>query len=173
MTRGWQAVLQSAPVSEISGFHQNKMNCFAYQMGQAKWSVCCSSDFFFFSLLTTSAAGFSWLFAGHLAGETFRAPLTHCCVLLEEAQHLTCIINLFSKPTYSFSGSTWRRRSIPECTGVEVRQAPLERGCLKRSCCIHSDSAFHKTLLVCCFFFSPCNFNLIKKYLIAIFSSCN
>lgn len=104
------------PETEAEGCLQNTMNYFAYQMERAKWSVCCLSDFFLF---TTSAAGFSGLFAGHLAGKTLGAPFTHCCVLLEEAQHLTSIINLFPKPTYFFSGLSRRQRSILECIRVE------------------------------------------------------
>lgn len=78
--------------------------------------------------LTTSAAGFSgflffcFFFQVIWQEKTLSAPLAQCCVLLleeAEAPHLSCIINLFSKPTCSFSGSTRRRRSIPECTGLK------------------------------------------------------
>lgn len=99
----------------------------------AKWSKPsdqCAVHLTFFFLFTTSAAGFSWLFAGHSAGKPFRAPLTHCCVLLEEAQHLSYIIQLFFQ-THLLLFRVDREAEInPRMHWVEVRQAPLERGCL-------------------------------------------
>lgn len=78
-----------------------------------------SSNFLFiylFILLTTSAAGFSGLFAGHLAGKIFSASLAAAC-RLEEAQHLlAALLIYFLKPTFSFSRVAGSRRSIPECT---------------------------------------------------------
>lgn len=149
---GWQPErgLESTSVAEIFGFLQNKMNYFAYQVEQTKWSVGCLSDLF---LVTTSAAGFSGLFAGHLAGITFSASLAHCCVLLEEAQHLRCVINLFSKPTDFFFGVVNEAKIYPRMHWVEVRRAPLQRGCLNKSCCIHSYFSLQKkTMSVCCWF---------------------
>lgn len=146
MTRGGRLCC-SQPPSQRS-LASSKIKWIVLHTKWGRPSDQCAARLTFFFLLTTSAAGFSWLFAGHLAGETFRAPLTHCCALLEEAQHLTCIINLF------FQTHLLLFRVDKEAKWVEVRQAPLERGCLNRSCCIHSDSPFHKNLLVCCILFS-------------------
>lgn len=59
----------------------------------------------------------------------------------------------------------------PRMHWVEVRQAPLERGCRSQSCCIHSDFPFHKTQLVCCFFSPAPSVTLIPFKLKNISSS--
>lgn len=69
---------------------------------QTKWSQPsdhCTLPLAF--LFTTSAAGFSELLAGHLAGKIFSVSIAAC-----SWKNLPCcFIHSFSKPTYSCSGS--------------------------------------------------------------------
>lgn len=92
-------VLQSPSYQFFFSTPRMLLFIFARQTGPSKWSTRSSSRFLF----TTSAAGFSGLLAGHLAGKIFSVSIAACS--WKNLHIPCCIIHPFSKPTYSCSGS--------------------------------------------------------------------